>query len=68
MSDAEKAALGITVAQQPGPIGPPTTWGGVPICSIECGARLEHTLRFVDEQTPTRPPTKAKPAGVLGPN
>jgi hypothetical protein len=60
VSDAEKAALGITVAQQPGPIGPPTT---APICSIECGARLQHTLRFVDEQTPTR---KAKPAGVLG--
>lgn len=60
VSDAEKASLGITVAQQPGPIGPPTT---APICSIECGARLQHTLRFVDEQTPTR---KAKPAGVLG--
>jgi hypothetical protein len=58
--DAEKAALGITVAQQPGPIGPPTT---APICSIECGARLQHTLRFVDEQTPTR---KARPAGALG--
>ncbi|MGE4196040.1 MAG: hypothetical protein AB7G11_02805, partial [Phycisphaerales bacterium] len=60
VSDAEKASLGITVAQQPGPIGPPTT---APICSIECGARLQHTLRFVDETTPTR---KAKPAGVLG--
>ncbi|MCC6285068.1 MAG: hypothetical protein IT439_07155 [Phycisphaerales bacterium] len=60
VSDAEKAALGITVAQEPGPIGPPTT---APICSIECGARLQHTLRFVDETTPTR---KAKPAGVLG--
>lgn len=60
VSDAEKASLGITVAQTPTPIGPPTT---APICSIECGARLQHTLRFVDETTPTR---KAKPAGVLG--
>lgn len=60
VSDAEKAALGITVAQSPSPIGPPTT---APICSIECGNRLQHVLRFVDEQTPTR---KAKPAGVLG--
>lgn len=60
VSDAEKAALGITVANTPSPIGPPTT---SPICSIECGARLQHTLRFVDETTPTR---KAKPAGVLG--
>ncbi len=60
VNDAEKAALGITVANVPSPIGPPTT---APICSIECGARLQHTLRFVDETTPTR---KAKPAGVLG--
>lgn len=60
VSDAEKASLGITVAQQPGPIGPPTT---APICNISCGARLQHTLSFVDETTPTR---KAKPAGVLG--
>lgn len=60
VSDAEKASLGITVAAEPSPIGPPTT---APICSIECGARLQHTLRFVDETTPTR---KAKPAGVLG--
>jgi hypothetical protein len=60
VSDAEKAALGITVAQQPTPIGPPTT---APTCTIECGARLQHTLRFADEATPTR---KAKPAGVLG--
>jgi len=60
VSDAEKASLGITVAQQPGPIGPPTT---APICSIECGNRLQQTLRFVDSATPTR---KAKPAGTLG--
>ena len=60
VSDAEKASLGITVAQTPGPIGPPTT---APICSIECGMRLQQTLRFVDSATPTR---KAKPAGALG--
>ncbi|MBS0196502.1 MAG: hypothetical protein JSR77_07070 [Planctomycetes bacterium] len=60
VSDAEKASLGITVAQTPSPIGPPTT---APICSIECGNRLQQTLRFVDSATPTR---KAKPAGVLG--
>ena len=60
VSDAEKASLGITVAQTPGPIGAPTT---APIVSVECGNRLQHTLRFVDSATPTR---KAKPAGVLG--
>lgn len=60
VTDAEKASLGITVAQTPSPIGAPTT---APIVSIECGNRLQHTLRFVDSATPTR---KAKPAGVLG--
>ncbi len=66
VSDAEKASLGITVAQQPTPIGPPTT---APICAVpwggECGNRLQQTLRFVDSATPTR---KAKPAGALGPH
>ena len=60
VSDAEKAALGITVAATPSPIGAPTT---APMVSIECGNRLQHTLRFVDSATPTK---KAKPAGVLG--
>ena len=60
VSDAEKASLGITVRQEPGPIGPPTT---APICTIECGNRLQQVLRFVDSATPTR---KAKPAGALG--
>ncbi|HYF13860.1 MAG TPA: hypothetical protein VD971_02175 [Phycisphaerales bacterium] len=60
VSDAERASLGITVEQTPAPIGPPAT---APVCSIECGARLQHTLRFVDETTPTR---RAKPPGVLG--
>lgn len=60
VSDAEKASLGITVAQAPSPIGTPTT---APICTIECGNRLQQTLRFVDSATPTR---KAKPAGTIG--
>ena len=60
VSDAEKANLGITVAQSSSPIGPPTT---APIVSIECGNRLQQVLRFVDSATPTR---KAKPAGAMG--
>jgi hypothetical protein len=60
VNDAEKASLGITVAQTPAPIGPPTT---APQVSIECGNRLQQVLRFVDSATPTR---KAKPPGVLG--
>ncbi len=59
-ANAYLAALGLTVRQQPGPIGPPTT---APICSIECGNRLQQVLRFVDSATPTR---RGKPAGVLG--
>lgn len=60
VSDAERAALGITVRQEPAPIGAPTT---APLVSVECGSRLQHTLRFVDSATPTR---RGKPAGVLG--
>lgn len=60
VSDAEKASLGITVAATPSPIGAPTT---APIVSVECGNRLQHTLRFVDSASPTK---KAKPAGVMG--
>jgi hypothetical protein len=60
VTDAERAALGINVRGGGGPIGPPTT---APLVSIECGNRLQHTLRFVDSATPTR---RAKPEGVLG--
>lgn len=60
VTDAERAGLGITVRQEPTPIGPPTT---SPVCTIECGNRLQQTLRFADSATPTR---KAKPAGAIG--
>lgn len=60
VSDAEKAALGITVAATPSPIGPPTT---APSCIIETPNRLQQVLRFADSSTPTR---KAKPPGVFG--
>lgn len=60
VDDAERAALGITVPEPPGPIGPPTT---NPVVTIDCGMRLQHTINFTDSATPTK---KAKPAGVLG--
>lgn len=60
VSDAERAALGITVPSASGTIGAPTSR---PLVSVECGQRLQHTLRFVDENTPTK---KAKPAGTMG--
>lgn len=61
VDDAERAALGITVPDtDPTPIGPPTTR---PIVSVRCDQRLQQTIDFMDETTPTR---KAKPPGVLG--
>lgn len=58
---AEKANLGITVPDtEPTPTGPPTTR---PLGKVDCGERLQHTIAFMDETTPT---SKSKPAGVLG--
>lgn len=61
VSDAERAALGITVPESPAaPPGPPTTR---PVVRIDSSQRLRHTIHFSDETTPTR---IAKPAGVSG--
>ena len=61
VDDTERAALGITVADTvPTPTGPPTTR---PLLMAGCIQRLQHTIAFMDETTPT---SKAKPAGVLG--
>jgi len=61
VDDAERQALGITVPdREPTAVGPPTTR---PVVSVDTGQRLQHTIGFADEATPTR---KAKPAGVRG--
>ncbi len=61
VDDAERAALGITVPDTiPTPVGPPITR---PVVSVDTSQRLQHTIGFADEATPTR---KAKPAGVRG--
>ncbi|MBS0190163.1 MAG: hypothetical protein U0573_01415 [Phycisphaerales bacterium] len=60
VSDAERAALGITVKSAPSPIGPPTA---TPLVSVDTGNRLQHTIKFVDAANPTR---RGKPAGVMG--
>jgi hypothetical protein len=61
VDDAERQALGITVRDTiPTPVGPPTTR---PVVSVDTSQRLQHTISFADEATPTR---KAKPAGVRG--
>jgi hypothetical protein len=61
VDDAERAAMGIAVPDREGsPEGPPKTR---PVVSVDTSQRLEHTIHFADEATPTR---KAKPAGVMG--
>ncbi len=61
VDDAERQALGITVRDtEPTPVGPPKTR---PVVSVDTSQRLQHTIAFADEATPTR---KAKPAGVRG--
>ncbi len=61
VDDAERQALGITVRDTiPTPVGPPETR---PVASVDTRERLQHTISFADEATPTR---RAKPAGVRG--
>lgn len=61
VSDEERAGLGITVPDsEPTPVGVPET---VPEIAVDVTARLEHTVKFTDELTPT---STAKPAGVVG--
>lgn len=61
VSDAERAALGITVPDaEPSPVGPPTT---APVVKVEAVARLRHVIHFADAATPTK---MAKPRGVSG--
>ncbi len=61
VDDAERQALGITVRDTiPTPVGPPETR---PVASVDTSQRLQHTISFADETTPT---STAKPAGVRG--
>lgn len=60
VSDAAKAAAGITVPDSnPTPGGPPTT---APAGTIDTSVRLQHTVHFADSVSGG----KAKPAGVRG--
>ncbi len=61
ITNAQRGALGITIpTSSRSPSGKPTTR---PLATITDTKPLMHTLRFVDEATPTR---RAKPAGVMG--
>lgn len=60
-TDADRANIGIALRRLGGPPSPvPATR---PLVYVDDKARLTHTLRFVDESTPTR---RARPKGVLG--
>ena len=61
VDDAERAGLGITVPDRIAtPSEVPTTR---PVVSVDTSQRLQHTVSFADESTPTR---TAKPKGVMG--
>ncbi len=61
VTNAQRQSLGISERGTPRtPVGVPTSR---PILSIDTSQRLQHTIAFMDETTPT---SKAKPDGVMG--
>lgn len=61
ISDSLKISLGLNVGSNASPVtGPPSSR---PLVSVDTSQRLQHTLSWVDETTPT---TRLKPRGVLG--
>lgn len=61
VSNAERAILGINIPSDPTPAPVPNTR---PVAMVvNSGQRLEHTITFSDERTPTR---RAKPTGIVG--
>ena len=62
VDNAERAAMGITVPDKElSPTGGPPT--SRPVVRVDTSQRLQHTIHFADESTPT---SKAKPDGVMG--
>ncbi len=62
VDDTERAAMGITVPDREGSPrgGTPTSR---PVVRVDTSQRLQHTIHFADESTPT---SEAKPDGVMG--
>jgi len=59
--DAERQRMGLTIKSGAHtPVGAPAT---SPIATVDFSTRLQHSVYFVDENTPT---SKAKPEGVHG--
>jgi hypothetical protein len=61
VTDQQRNSLGITARSTTRtPVGPPTS---KPVATIDTNTRLQHTITFVDELTPS---SRAKPDGVQG--
>lgn len=61
VTDAQRNSLGITVrATSRTAVGAPTS---KPVATVDTSQRLQHTISFVDELTPT---SRAKPDGAQG--
>ena len=61
VTDAQRQSLGITVRSTTRTaVSAPTT---KPVATVDTSQRLQHTIAFVDELTPT---SRAKPDGVSG--
>lgn len=61
VTDAQRQSLQITVSDGTRtPAAIPTT---KPVLKVDTSQRLQHTIAFTDESTPT---SRAKPAGVMG--
>jgi hypothetical protein len=61
VTDAQRLALGITVrSTSRSPTAAPST---KPVATVDTTQRLQHTIAFVDELTPT---SRAKPDGAMG--
>jgi len=61
VSDAERTRMGLTVKSSTRTsVAVPTT---APVATIDFSVLLQHTINFVDSNTPT---SKAKPDGVIG--
>lgn len=61
VSDSQRQSMGITVRSDTrAAVGAPTS---KPVATVDTSQRLQHTINFVDELTPT---SRAKPDGVHG--
>jgi len=63
ITDAQRAAMGITVRDVVATHAAGTGQATRPVGVVDTSQRLRHEIRFTDETTPTR---RAKPKGIMG--